>query len=259
MRRRQAGSGQMRRRGRGGGGGGSSDLSAVWGTDLLAWLLADDSAMSLNGSNVASWPNRASNGAASQATGSAQPFYSATSFNGGPGITGSASRWMAGAFTSQTVAIGERATMWVVFKLGVDTNTNMCALRQASDNASSMALFQNLALTINGAIRCLPATSDVITGLARDTNIHLGRTAFRTTTTDRMKFDDTSYAGTLTTAGARAGDAMSLFCTGLGNSPGDATIGEFVIVRGDTGLYPEKETATRRYFKNRYYGLTLTP
>lgn len=55
------------------------------GSDLLAWWSADYG-LTLSGSQVASWVDR-KNGHTVTQTGAAQPTYSATSFNGAPGLT----------------------------------------------------------------------------------------------------------------------------------------------------------------------------
>lgn len=65
---------------------------AALGSDLLAWWDADSSYWGANGSitiatGVSSWKDNVAGYNATQATGSAQPAFSATGFNGAPGVT----------------------------------------------------------------------------------------------------------------------------------------------------------------------------
>lgn len=70
---------------------GTGDLP-VWSpltdTATLAWWTADRADLiGLSGANATSWTDAKNGYVLSQATGTAQPLYSATSFNGAPGIT----------------------------------------------------------------------------------------------------------------------------------------------------------------------------
>lgn len=64
-----------------------SALLAFWDAQVL-------SSFTFNTTNVASWTDQKASIVASQGTGSIQPSYSATSFNGGPGVTFDGFRWL---------------------------------------------------------------------------------------------------------------------------------------------------------------------
>ena len=68
------------------GGGASYDPIAALGDDLLGWWEAGQG-MTLVGSAVSEWIDKKSGSTITQSVGSARPIYSATSFNGSPGLT----------------------------------------------------------------------------------------------------------------------------------------------------------------------------
>lgn len=66
----------------------SSWTPADLGASLLGWWDAEDSStLTLSGAAVTTWLDKVAGYSATQSTGSAKPTYSATSFNGRPGIT----------------------------------------------------------------------------------------------------------------------------------------------------------------------------
>lgn len=89
----------------------ASILGALYYSD---WDAADPSISILTG-KVASVPNRGLDGAAqAQATAGSRPAWSASSFNGGPGMTGNGSSQFLQAVFNAAIAIGKRPYMWIV-------------------------------------------------------------------------------------------------------------------------------------------------
>lgn len=116
-------------RGTGAGGGGAQTPGAILGSLLHADFDVADPGIVLNAGNVASIPNRGGDSAAMvQATATAQPAYSATSFAGGPGMTfDGVDDTMLCTFAS-AIPAGRRPYTWLVFQATNTALTNQIAL-----------------------------------------------------------------------------------------------------------------------------------
>lgn len=257
MNRRQAGSGQMRRGGRGRCGGSSvfQTPAQIAGGASVKWHRAQGS-LSLNISNVSSWPDEVNNGALAQGTASLQPPYSATSFNGGPGVSGTATRWIKGTLTA-SIASGTRITVYLVYKFGSDNGKTVFALFGASTSSFDFNNIGNTNQIVNAT--CADG-AEVLTGLAKDTSPHLLRVTMRDSTVDKLKIDDIAYDGTRTGASAQTMTTLSLFSDN-GTRIGNSTIADIFIMTGVPTA--QQDTDIRAFYRYHstctYYGLTHTP
>ncbi len=217
---------------------------------------ASDQLISLNGSNVSAWPCGANNGSLIQGTAGTQPPYSATSFNGGPGVSGTSTRWIKGTITN-AIASGTRVTVWLVFKFGSDNGKTVFS---TFGSLGSLELHNigntNMIMTSQQA-----DGGDSVTGPAKDTSVHLMRLQVQSgSAVGKVKVDDTSYDGTKTGTLANQQTTLSLFSDN-GSRIGNSTIAHFVMMLGEPSA--SQETAMRTYFRYHpdclYYGLTHTP
>jgi hypothetical protein len=230
--------------------------AAVAGAAAVKWHRAQDP-LSLNVSNVSSWPDRLSNGSLAQGTASLQPPYSATSFNGGPGVSGTATRWIKGTLTT-AIASGTRITVYLVFQFGSDSGKTVFSLYGSPNGAYDFNNIGGVSMIVNQT--CADG-ADPLTGPAKDTNRHLLRVTMRTTTTDKLKIDDVAYNGIRT--GASAANTMttlSLFSDN-GSRIGNSTIADIFIMTGVPTA--QQDTDIRTFYRHdptcSYYGLTHTP
>jgi hypothetical protein len=217
---------------------------------------AADPLLSLNGSNVSNWPCGANNGSLVQGTASVQPPYSATSFNGGPGVSGTLTRWIRGTLTT-TIPAGSRLTAWIVFKFGSDSGKTVFSVTDPLHGSIEMHNVGGVNL-----VASLPCSdgSDSIAGPTKDTNRHLAQLTMRTTTTNRFKVDDVAYNGAFTGTTLFDETAVSFFGDN-GARIGNSTIAHFVLMLGVSTA--AQDTAMRTFFRFHpdclYYGLTYTP
>lgn len=256
--RRQAATGQMRRGGRGGKGGGTAAPATpaqILGAAYIKEHRASDPTISLNGSNVTNWPDYANNGALTQGTASLQPPFGLTSFNGGRGVSGTATRWIKGTLTS-SVSAGTRLTVWIVFKFGSDNGKTVFSL------FGSTATFDlnNIGNTDTVGIIITSDGTDTITGPPKDTNPHLVQLTMRATGTGKFKVDDVAYDG-VRTGTINTTQTTPPFFSDNGSRIGNSTIAHFVMMLGVPTA--QQETDMRTFFKLHpdclYYGLTHTP
>lgn len=108
-----------RRVGGGGGGGAGGGISplTILGSLLSSDFDVADPNVTLNAGNVASIPNRGTDGAPlAQAAGGLQPAFSATSFAGGPGMTFDGVDDTLLCTLNTAIAIGRRPYLWVVWQ-----------------------------------------------------------------------------------------------------------------------------------------------
>lgn len=223
----------------------------------MKWHRAQDPDISLNAGNVSSWPDLLGNGALVQGTASVQPPYSATSFNGGPGVSGTATRWIKGTLGT-AIPSGTRITVYLVFQFGSDSGNTVFSLYGTPNGSFDLNSIGGVNMTCN--MTCADG-ADPLTGPAKDTNRHLFRATMRTTTTDKMKIDDTAYNGVRT--GGSAANTMttlSLFSDN-GSRIGNSTIADIFIMTGVPTAQQEADIRTfYRYDPTcAYYGLTHTP
>jgi hypothetical protein len=102
-----------------GGGGGDApvpDPSQLFGADLFKWHVAGATDIVLNGSALASWPDIKGNGAFQEPDGILQPVWSATSFDGHPGVTSDGVRSRLRA-TFSALPSNSLAYIWVAAKV----------------------------------------------------------------------------------------------------------------------------------------------
>lgn len=106
------------------------------GASLLAWWSADRTELiTLSGSNVTSWKDRVAAYDLAQATAGAQPIWSATSFNGAPGVTFDGVDDFLNMESQPFPAIGEN---WFVFDQTLAAaNTNSGTLFSYGGNLTS--------------------------------------------------------------------------------------------------------------------------
>lgn len=227
----------------------------VAGSAAVKWHRAQDS-LSLNVSNVSGWPCQVNNGSLLQGTASLQPPYSATSFNGGPGVSGTATRWIKGTL-SASIPSGSRITVYLVFKFGSDSGKTVFALFGASTSSYDLNNIGNTNMIVNST--CSDG-ADVLTGPAKDTSPHLLRVTMRGSTVDKLKIDDTAYDGIRTGTSTQAMATLSLFSDN-GSRIGNSTIADIFIMTGVPTA--AQQTAIRTFYRYHptclYYGLTHTP
>lgn len=226
----------------------------IAGAASVKWHRAQAS-LSLNGSNVSSWPDEVNNGALAQGTASLQPPFSATSFNNGPGVSGTATRWIKGTLTA-AIASGSRLTVYIVYKFGSDNGKTVFALF----GTGATAELNNVGNTNMIGLGAVSDGVESITGPAKDTNVHLARWTLRNGTVDKFKIDDTSYDGVRTGAITNNQTTLSLFSDN-GSRIGNSTIADIFIMSGVATA--QQETDIRAFYRYHstclYYGLTHTP
>ena len=141
------------------------------GSKLLEWW-DSSSGVNLSGSNVTSWVGKKSGYTVAQGTGASQPTYSATSFNGAPGLTFdgtddylelASQPFPSGAAPSeiwgvcQQNALSGDATARILCGYGGDSSVFRRGVGRASGNVVSAA-------SGNGAIVPTSGTSTIFTG-----------------------------------------------------------------------------------------------
>jgi hypothetical protein len=199
---------------------------------LVAWWDAEvPSSLTLSGSAVTAWRDVVGGAVVSQAFGAACPTYSATSYNGRPGLTfdGSDDALTYGAAVLLGAAVGE---MWALVDQAalVGDTTARAAFTTGSSTSNKRELARVVA---SGANRARAATFDgTTTPTAQDTTVdfsglHVIRAVFATTlltididgTTTSTVITGNNNSGTSRTrVGANANGTAGNFWNGVINS-----------------------------------------
>lgn len=170
-------------------GGGWSPLSL--GDDLLAWWTADRADLiTLSGSQVTHWLDVVAGYEVVQALGSSRPVYSATGFNGAPGLTfDSVDDYLHFNLTGQFPAAGNGSELWAVCQqaaLAADTSARCVA----SYGDSNFTADRRLRRSVTGGVNRGQATVGTGAGTLTPTNTtvdlssrHLIRAMFGAATT----------------------------------------------------------------------------
>lgn len=243
------------------GGGVILTPDVILGTDLWKWhrVFPEDPALSLTGSNVSNWPCKANNGGFFQFLASRRPLYSATSFNGGPGVTGDGAAGVEAdlllATASSPILSGERPYIWIV--------------AQRLSGGAATAVIGNI---FNGASHRLSIAStntnqwqferrttgnNVFTTFGTaDNSRHLFETGYTAGGTDSHAIDGVAINSTATLALAAGISTMAIYSNDDSTFPSNCNIAEIVVSRADpTAL---QKTQMRDYFGSiSYYGLTI--
>lgn len=192
-------------------------VGSILGSLYHSDFSAADPAIVLNGGNVSSLPNRGIDGApAIQSTAANQPAFSATSFNGGPGITFDGVNDSLQAALNSVIAIGQRPFVWVVGQfLALADNFVLLELSQNPETSSGIRIAPvapNLTAHTDDA-----GAAETITTIASDTNRHLFGYGLLSTTTGKARIDGSTFNGTLTGALVKAETTLALgsYSTGI--------------------------------------------
>lgn len=231
----------------------------ILGASLWKWhrLFPGDPALTLSGSNVTAWPCKASNGDFFQITASRKPLYSATSFNGGPGITGDGAAGVNADLLVATaptpLVLGDRPYMWIVAQrlsapaafqtiggLYTGTTTRLFVHRTAAGNWQ----FERRTNSDNVFTDWGPSNA----------NPHLFESGFTVGGLDSHAVDAVEINSTATLAIAEGINFMTLFATETATFPANFVVAEVVVSKTDPT--PLQKTRMRDYFGSiAYYGL----
>lgn len=223
-------------------------LGSIYHSD---WA-ANDPSMSLAGSKVTSLPNRGLNGTAlAQGTGAKQPTYSATSFNGGPGITFTASSLTDLRLNALTgIAAGARIYLWCVFKETAHNAYNF----YGSDNgvAHTVFNFRGDGTHWITALVCADGVDSLTTTTGVDGNKRLMEWGTLSVVTARQVLDGVAVNGTYTGALAYPLQELTLGAARSGAN-NDVVIARVIIANGEPT--EAQRTAMRWYLRTQYYGV----
>lgn len=152
----------------------TSEIARILGSKYSKEHRANDPRIALNVSAVSSWPDYAGNGAAAQGTAANQPAFSATSFNGGPGITFDGSNDYLDATLTSAVAAGARAYVLTTFaRIADGAGGENVTLQEASANNCSLHALYFAGGFVRNYRRQHDGSSDILTSnVALDTNRH---------------------------------------------------------------------------------------
>jgi hypothetical protein len=186
----------------------TSELKRIAGANYSNEYRANDPRITI-ATGVSSWPDYNNNCALTQATGSAQPTFSASSFNSGPGVTGDANDdRLIGTLTS-TIASGKRPYMMIVFARVSGATQYVAALRDAANTGSWIDLYY---LTVWGIDRKgSDAQEQKSTAISTDTNRHLIEIGLTASGTNAIVVDGSGTNTTKTTASGTTIDTLELF------------------------------------------------
>lgn len=251
---------RAQRQNRVGQGGVSRSPSSILGTLLHADFDVADAGITLNGGNVQSIPNRGGDGAPlAQATASLQPAYGATSFAGGPGMTGDGVDDNLICTLNTPIPVGRRPYMWLVYKASSLALTFQIAgsCSGAAAGPAYMVGWSNRADGSAGGGMDANNGGGATTGLvANDTNTHLqevGPTVGGTAAYVRDAVPTNIAGAASTTLGTAITQIRALSFAGTQLSAG---VFRRIIVANDMPSAAQI-TAMRAYLRAQPYGLTF--
>ena len=234
----------------------------ILGSSLWKWhrLLDGDPALTLS-SGVVTWPCKANNGELFQFTAARRPAYSATIFNGGPGITGDGTAgatmdWMR-LSPAATVPIvqGTRPYMWVVAKRESAPAAFQTIIGMYNGESHRLFIYHTNTGQWQFERRTTGDNAFTNTGAA-DANSHLFETGFTTGGLNSHVVDGVGTASVGTNAVDAPISQITIFATEISSFPGNITIAEIVI--STTEPTPLQLTRMRAYFGSiPHYGLTI--
>lgn len=223
------------------------------GSVLIAWWDSSQG-VSLSGSNVTAWADRKGGYSAVQGTGASQPLWSATSFNGAPGITFDGSDdeltlasvpFATSANTSEIYAVCQQDG------LAADTGTRHVFSYGGTAGASRRALVRRVASGVNrGASEVGDGASGIvttITGVDFSTRHLVGAIITGTTTStfvDSSANTDTSTIPATGTTRTRIGSNNS-------NTAGNFWNGKIRDIVVTSALTTEQRTALKTFLLSR--------
>lgn len=221
----------------------------ILGSGYFMDAAADDPDISLSSGKVTSLPNRGLSATAfTQGTGAKQPAWSATSFNGGPGITFSNHYLQCNVTTG--IAIGARFAFWLVWKSTATTPTGYMFY---VSNAGFVATATAFRLTTTGPhwIADFGGQESITASQAPDTAIHLVECG-QFSTLDKLTIDGVVTNGTLTTAN---GVLLKEFTIGgcQNISPGAMIFARVIVASGEPTA--SQRAAMKWYLHTKYYGV----
>lgn len=232
----------------------------ILGSLLHADFDVADPDITLNGGNVQSIPNRGGDSAPlAQATASLQPAYSATSFAGGPGMTGDGVDDTMACTFATSIPIGRRPYMWVVYKASSAALTFQVAGACSGAAAAPpyMVAWSNRADgNMGGGMDCNNGGGATTALVAIDTNTHLqevGPTVGGTAAYVRDNVATNIAGAASTTLGAAITQVRALSFAGTQFSAG---VVRRIIVANDMPTATQI-TQMRAYLRRQPYGLTF--
>ena len=174
----------------------ASILGSLYHSDF--WAI--DSGIVLNAGNVSSWPNRGLNGAAAvQATAANQPAYSASSFNGQPGVTFDGVNDSLAATMSTTSPAGARIVVFAAVQLVAAPAAASVFLEFGQVARTNVMLFGcpvGSGATFGGRATLSDGTDEAAGTLTSDTNRHVLTYMLINSNTGRVQEDATLANGT---------------------------------------------------------------
>lgn len=186
----------------------TSELKRIAGALYCAEFRAGDPAITI-ATGVSNWPDYNGNGALAQATGANQPTFSATSFNGGPGVTGDGSNDTLRATLTTAVANGARPYIMIAGSAPSGVNgTYFAGLSHAGSGGGASFLAFGFGGGKFTSDRKDTVSATTTSGAATDTNRHLFECGMTASGTNELVIDGTGYNST---NGGTAADTLAVF------------------------------------------------
>jgi len=231
---------------------------AILGSLYHADFDAADAGISVSVGKVVSIPNRgADSGAMAQATAGLRPVYSATSFNGGPGMTfDGVSQAMLATFAA-AIPIGSRPYMWLAFRQ-LDTTAADQAAAGFAPTSQYFAFYSSMPGTaqFGGIISSGGGYSKLGVRATETSNCHSGEIGYTTGGTAAITVDGVSVD---VASGSSGTIAAAVTGVGAGYFPGFGQYGHCVLRRiivANNEPSIAQRVAMRAYFRAQSYGLS---